>query len=418
MAKLKFSRFQIWKTSPWALCGFQTILALPFILAACGQFCSAQTFTVLYSFTGGVDGGNPYEGLVRDDHGNLFGTTYYGGRGSCTQYGSSGCGTVFKVTADGKETVLLSFEAGSDGAYPWGGLTLDATGNLYGTTTSGGLGYGVDFKLDTTGTETILHRLAGSRDGATPYAGLTFDRAGDLWGASTAGGDLACGIRSAGCGTIFKLHGRKQTILHRFAGAPSDGSYAAYGSLLVGNDGGLYGVTMQGGTSNNGTVYRLHRNGTLTVLYSFTGGTDGCAPSGTLANDDEGSLYGTTSACGPSGYGTVYQLNKAGVLKVLYGFGSGSNDGRSPFGGVIRDRAGNLYGTTLFGGTGCSGGTQCGTVFKLSATGKNTILHMFDSSTNGAAPWGNVIRDPMGNLYGTTSVGGLGGAGTVWKIAP
>jgi uncharacterized repeat protein (TIGR03803 family) len=418
MTKLDQNRFQIWRTSLRARCGLQTTVALLFILAACGQFCSAQTFTVLYSFTGGVDGGNPSEGLARDVGGNLFGTTYNGGSGSCTLNGSNGCGTVFKVTADGAETVLLSFGGGSDGAYPWAGLTLDTKGNLYGTTTSSGLGYGVAFKLETTGTETILHRLAGSRDGATPYAGLAIDRAGDLWGTSTAGGDLACGVRSTGCGTLFKLRGHKQTILHRFAGAPVDGSYPGYGDLLVGNGGSLYGVTMGGGPSDRGTVYRLDQNGRWTLLYSFTGGPDGCVPSGTLATDDEGSLYGTTAACGLQGYGTVYKLNKAGVLQVLYSFGVGSNDGRSPYGGVIRDRVGNLYGTTLFGGMGCSSSSQCGTVFKLSQTGKITILHMFDSLTDGAAPWGNVIRDAKGNLYGTTNVGGPGGFGTVWKVAP
>ena len=379
----------------------------------------AQTFTVLYSFTGGADGSNPSEGVVRDSGGNLYGTTQYGGSGNCSQYGVNGCGTVFKVTNQGTETVLYSFKGGSDGEYPWGGLALNKKGDLFGTTPNGGLGFGVLFSLDQD-TETILHRFKGGTDGGNPYGGLTLDRR-HLYGTTTSGGDLSCGTGGAGCGTLFKFESRRQAIIHRFAGAPSDGNYPGYGAPLIDRTGNLYGTTGSGGTANFGTVYKVGRNGKYTVLYSFTGGSDGCEPLGTLAADENGNLYGTASACGDSNQGTIFKLSSSGSLTVLYSFGAdGSAGGNTPMGGVVRDRNGNLYGTTLFGG-GC-GLIQpgCGTVFKLGPNGMLTYLHSFDGTSDGASPWGNVILDAAGNLYGTTTTGGLNGfgAGTVWKIAP
>lgn len=378
----------------------------------------AQTFTVLYSFTGGADGGNPSEGLVFDPAGNLYGTTQYGGTGNCTQYGLHGCGTMFKVTNQQTETVLYSFKGGSDGEYPWGGLALDDKGSLFGTTVSGGLGFGVVFSLDKNGTENILHRLTGGTDGAYPYASLTLDHAGHLYGTGTSGGDLSCGIRSTGCGTLFTLYGSRGAVLHRFAGNSADGNYPGYGAVLVDNTGNLYGATAEGGAANYGTVYKIDRNGNYTVLYSFSGESDGCEPSGSLATDEDGNLYGTASACGDFNKGTIFKVNSAGSFTLLHTFSGAAGDGNAPFGGVTRDRDGNLYGTTLFGGD-CGlelGG--CGTVFKLSPNGSMTVLHTFSGTSDGASPWCNVILDAAGNLYGTTTIGGQGGAGTVWKIAP
>jgi uncharacterized repeat protein (TIGR03803 family) len=398
-----------------------TVTALIFLwscTAATPMF--AQSFSLLYSFTGGADGGNPSEGLVLDSAGNLYGTTQSGGTGNCTQNGLSGCGTVFKVTNQGIETVLYSFQGGSDGEYPWGGLALDNKGHLFGTTTNGGLGFGVLFSLDKNGTESIVHRFTGGTDGGSPYAGLTLDSTGHLYGTSTSGGNLHCGDLSKGCGTLFKLDRNKKAVIHRFAGTPSDGNFPGYGAVLIDSSGNLYGATAEGGPANYGTVYKVDPSGKYSVLYSFSGGSDGCEPSGSLAIDGNGNLYGATSACGDFGKGTIFRVSSTGSLFVLYTFGvDGAAGGNSPFGGVTRDSSGNLYGTTLFGGN-CSlveGG--CGTVFKLGQDGTITILHAFDGYTDGSAPWGNVIQDVAGNLYGTTSSGpGGNGAGTVWKLAP
>jgi uncharacterized repeat protein (TIGR03803 family) len=399
---------------------FWKVIPLIFLLSSTVATVSfAQSFTVLYSFTGGADGGNPSEGLVFDSAGNLYGTTQYGGTGNCIQYGLHGCGTVFKMTNQQTETVLYSFQGGSDGEYPWGGLALDGKGHLFGTTVSGGLGFGVVFSLDKNGTENILHRLRGGRNGAYPYASLTLDHVGHLYGTTTSGGDLDCGTRGAGCGTLFTLYGRKGAALHRFAGSPSDGNYPGYGAVLVDRTDNLYGATGEGGAANYGTVYKVDRNGKYTVLYSFSGKSDGCEPLGMFAADEKGNLYGAASACGDFSQGTIFKISSTGSFTLLYTFGAdGSQSGNAPFGGVIRDRKGNLCGTTLFGGQCSTSQSGCGTVFKLSPNGSMSVLHSFNGTSDGASPWSNVIPDTAGNLYGTTPIGGQGGAGTVWKISP
>jgi uncharacterized repeat protein (TIGR03803 family) len=386
---------------------------------------SAQTFTVLYSFTGGPDGGDPFAGLVLDSADNLYGITTNGGTGTCVQDFLSGCGTVFRVTKQGAETVLHSFQGGSDGEFPNGGLALDDRGYLFGTTVNGGatanggLGFGILFSLDKSGTEHILHRFTGGTDGAYPSATLTLDQ-GHLYGTSDSGGDLSCGFQDKGCGTLFGLDASRGSVVHRFAGAPSDGRSPGYGALLIDSAGNFYGTTGEGGSADAGTVYKVDRNGQSTVLYSFSGKSDGCEPLGSLAADEHGTLYGAASECGDFNKGTLFKIDSTGSFTVLYAFSGGADDGNAPFGGVTLDRSGNLYGTTLFGGN-CGlelGG--CGTVFKLNPNGHMTILHTFEGETDGSSPWCNVILDAAGNLYGTTSMGGLGGngAGTVWKLAP
>jgi uncharacterized repeat protein (TIGR03803 family) len=399
---------------------FWKIIPLMFLLYCVVATASfAQTFTTLYSFSGGADGGNPSEGLAVDSVGNLYGTTQDGGTGSCIQDGVHGCGTVFKVTSQQTETVLYSFQGGSDGEYPWGALALDDKGSLYGTTTGGGLGFGVVFSLDKNGTEKILRRLAGGVRGAYPYASLTLDSAGHLYGTSTSGGDSDCGLQGAGCGTLFRLSANGGEVLHRFAGSPSDGNYPGYGAVLVDRAGNLYGTTGEGGTANYGTVYKIDQNGKYTVLYSFSGKSDGCEPLGRLATDENGNLYGNASACGEFNQGTIFKVSATGSFTVLHTFGaSGSQGSNAPFGGVLRARNGDLYGTTMFGGDCSTSPAGCGTVFKLSPNGSMTVLHSFNGTSDGEYPWCNVILDAAGNLYGTTTIGGPGGAGTVWKITP
>src|SRR6202041_2058467 len=319
--------------------------------------------TVLYSFTG-ADGASPQAALIRDGEGNLYGTTAFGGLDSsyCQFY----CGVVFKLDKAGNETVLYSFTGGADGLSPFGGLVRDDEGNLFGTTTGGGsasLPAGTVFKLEPpaqpggTWTETVLHSFcsaANCTDGNTPYVGVIRDDKGNLYGTTVdGGGDLAsCG---GGCGVVFKL-------------APPAQAGGAW---------------------------------TETVLYSFTGGTDGGEPFASVIQDAAGNLYGTTSGGGDPacslnyfpGCGVVFKLappaqaGGAWTETGLYSF-TGGTDGGYPVGGVIQDAADNLYGTTLFGGLDSSYCSfDCGVVFKLDTAGNETALYSFTGLADGNNPY-------------------------------
>jgi uncharacterized repeat protein (TIGR03803 family) len=260
--------------------------------------------TVLYSFAGGADGANPVAGLARNKSGNLYGTTTAGG--------TSGEGTVFEVTTSGKHNVLYSFGGGTDGTVPVAGVTLDATGNLYGATSTGGsYGYGTIFKLTSSQsgwTESVLYEFQMQNDGGTPYAGLTFDQSGNLYGAATEGG-----AGSGGGGTIFELSqsGGKWnfTVLYGLAGWGISG---AFRNLLFDSTSGIiYGTTHCDGASSAGTVYMLTPSGgtwNYTELYTFTGGTDGLYSFSNLVIDSKGNLYGTTNEGGANGLGVIFQV--------------------------------------------------------------------------------------------------------------
>jgi uncharacterized repeat protein (TIGR03803 family) len=360
----------------------------------------AQTFTDLYNFTIGHDGGNPYAGLIRDSKGNLYGTTYWGG--------SSGWGTVFKVDKTGKETVLYNFTGRADGANPAAGVIRDSKGNLYGTTYDGGaFNWGVVFKVDTAGTQSVLYSFTGGvGDGCTPDQGLVQDKAGNFYGTTQQ-----CG--ATGHGVVFQVTpAGTETVLHHFAGGSSDGAYPVGGSLLIDSKINLYGIAEEGGASGEGVVYKLSKSGTLTVLYNFAGGTtDGCFPFGSLAKDKSGNFYGTTQQCGSSGNGVVWKLSK-GTETLLHSFAGGTTDGITPYAGVVLDATGNLYGDTSGGGV-----SGAGTVYKLSSTGTLTLLHSF-AGADGQSPYGGVILDTKGKVYGTSEAGGTGGGGTVWSLTP
>jgi uncharacterized repeat protein (TIGR03803 family) len=353
---------------------------------------------VLYTFGSGTDGSTPYASLVRDSAGNLYGTTFSGGTGSA--------GTVFAVDPKGKETVLHNFQAGADGAFPVSGLMRGPDGDLFGTTVEGGAsGHGTIFKLDTLGQESILHTFK-IQDGSYPDAGLLRDAAGNLYGATIEGG-------ASNVGTVFMLSKtRDETVLHSFTGG-TDGRFPySYGSLLRDHAGNFYGATLAGGASDHGIVFRLDPAGKERILYNFTGGTDGGYPYGGVVMDEKGNLYGTTYMGGAFGQGTVFKLTLAGKETVLYSF-TGGTDGGNPTTRLLRDKKGNLYGTTYYGGTANSG-----VVFKLDATHKQSVLHSFNYSTDGGYPIARLIKDGAGNLYGTASAGGASDHGTVFKITP
>ena len=302
--------------------------------------------TVLYNFKGyhgGGDGAHPNAGLIADGAGNFYGTT--------TQGGNADWGTVFKLAPDGTETVLYSFEAGSDGAEPIGGTLLgDGAGNLYGTAwTAGKNNNGTVFKLALNGTFTVLYRFKGG-DGAYPMGGLIADSAGNLYGTTQQGG-------ASGHGTVFKLApDGTETVLRSFNVA--NGEYPEAG-LIADGVGNLYGTTHQGGKSRHGIVFKLAPNGAFKVLHTFKGDADGKLPAAGLMVDGAGNLYGTTTQGGKWGNGTTFKLTPDGT-EIVVSFRV--RHGVYLSAGLIADGAGNLYGTALDGGK-----TNNGTVFEIPA---------------------------------------------------
>ncbi|MGH6889650.1 MAG: choice-of-anchor tandem repeat GloVer-containing protein [Rhizomicrobium sp.] len=375
-----------------------TLVFVPALGLGVAQSAQPRGVTVLYNFAGSSDGGDPDAGLIRDSAGNLYGTGDYGG--------AAFAGVVFKVARNGTETVLYSFSGGADGAQPFATLVRDKAGNLYGTTTMGGsANAGVVFQIDAGGTETILHNFIGGTDGTDPTGGLLEDRAGNFYGTTSQGGTSDAGV-------LFKISAKgKYSILHTFTGAADDGKYPTYTSLLMDSTGTLYGVTEEGGTTDNGILYKFSKTGTLTILHSFTGGTtDGCNVLGTPFIDKSGDFYGTTSSCGTSSLGTVWKVSANGNESVLHSFAGGAADGEYPLAGVIVDARGNVYGNTETGGA-----SNVGTVYKISPTGKFTLLHSF-TGADGKYPYGGLVQNRKGSLFGTALNGGAIGYGTVWKM--
>jgi uncharacterized repeat protein (TIGR03803 family) len=338
---------------------------------------------VMYGFPASTDGSELYGGVIRDTAGNLYGTTDAGG--------SNGAGTVFKLDRSGNETILYTFTGGEDGSSPGNGVVRDTAGNLYGTTLDGGSGWGVVFKVDTSGHETVLYTFTGGADGGVPWAGVILDLAGNLYGTTYLGG-------SANKGVVYMLDtSHRETVLHNFTGP--DGAYP-YATLIFDANGNLYGTAFLGGAYGNGDVFKLDSSGgNFSVLYSFTGGNDGSGPYAGVTRDSAGNLYGTTTGCPGACYGAVYKLDTVSNLTVLWDF-TGGSDGGFPYGGVIMDPAGNLYGTTSFG-----------TVYTVDMAANLTVL-----ASGLGGPNAGVIRDPTGNLFGTSLAGGRFGNGSVFTL--
>ena len=321
--------------------------------------------------------------------------------------GTNGVGTVFKITPTGTESVLYSFGTGLDGQAPYAGLIMDVSGNLYGTTPSGGTnGVGTVFKINPAGTESVLYSFGTGSDGQNPNAGLIMDLSGNLYGTTYNGGTNG----TTSYGTVFKITAAgAESVLHSF-GTGSDGMAPAAGLFMDGS-GNLYGTTVNGGTHGYGTVFTITAAGSESVLYSFgTASGDGQYPHAGLIMDGSGNLYGTTPSGGTIGVGTVFKITPTGTESLLHSFGTGS-DGQAPSAGLIMDLSGNLYGTTSVGGT-----NGFGTVFKISAAGTESVLYSFATGLDGRNPVAGLIMDVSGNLYGTTELGGTNGVGTVFKI--
>lgn len=356
----------------------------------------AATLTTLVNFNF-ANGGRPGGGLIRDESGTFYGITGSGG--------PSGFGTVFSLSNSGTLTTLVAFNETTNGAHPAGSLIRDASGTLYGTTFMGGtFGRGTVFSLSSSGTFTTLLNFNGA-NGAHPTTSLLRDVSGTLYGVTPGGGAF-------GRGTVFSLtNSGSLTTLVNF-----DGTNGAepHGNLISDGAGTFYGTTVLGGIGR-GTVFSLTGDGTLTTLTDFSqpNGPDGKAPVGGLFRDSAGTLFGTTAQGGPFGEGTAFRINKDGTgTTLVYFYGGGG--GGYPLGPLISDPSGMLYGTTAYGGDLGS----IGTVFSLSTGGELTTLFRFKSGliNEGFLPSGSLFRDRAGVLYGTTSAGGTGDYGTVFKL--
>lgn len=318
-----------------------------------------RTETVLYNFgvtTG--DGWQPSLGVTMDKQGNFYGVTGAGG--------AYGQGTVFKISPDGTETILHSFGATRhDGTYPYGPVVLDKKGNVYGSTNLGGeygdaCGFGAEgcgtvFRIDIDGKESILHSFNANTEGYFPY-GIAIDKQGNLYGTTSEGGSASQGI-------VYELTNKGvYSILCNFGAGASDGIHPD-STLTVDAKGNVYGVTLFGGEFYDGVVFKLTPGSswTETTLYSFgTNKNDGSEPWGGLMLDGQGNLYGATNEGGLYGAGTVFEISPSGTETILYSF-SGNSDGGSPSGGLIRDSRGNLYGPAYSGGS-----NDEGVIYKIS----------------------------------------------------
>ncbi len=412
-----------------------TCIGVTLMLMAMRQPAQAQTYTVLHDFSG-VEGAKPYAGLVMDRAGNLYGTASAGGKhdGPCQVFG--GCGTVFKLSHIGSSWILNplhTFTGDSDGSSPTGRVTFGPDGALYGTTSQGGgafncsYGCGTVFRMTPQPTicktsscpwiENVVYAFqGGGLDGAGPgYGDVMFDPVGDLYGTTVNGGGGLC--NDSTCGTVYKLaHSGgawTEAVLYHFYNGPG---YWPYPGVIRDGEGNLYGAT----TWNFSSVFELTQSGggwAANPLYVFSNyQRDGSAVAGGLIFDQAGNLFGSTSFFGPEGGGTVFELSPsagAWTLTTLYAF-TGAAPG--PTATLTMDPSGNLYGITNGGGQ-----HGAGSVFKLSHSGGPwvyTSLHDFTGGTDGSQPYGQVVLDNSGNIYGTTTHGGTTGSGVVYEITP
>jgi uncharacterized repeat protein (TIGR03803 family) len=315
---------------------------IPFALVAVGPV-HGQTYTLLHNFAGGAhDAANPQGPLIENSEHQFYGASVLGGR--------EDYGTLFKMSKTGKTSVLHDF-LGYDGYDPTSGVIQGSDGNLYGTTLEGGYGFGSD---------------------------------------------------SGDSGVVFELNSatKKAKLLYQF---PYIGGRNDPNGVIADAQGNLYGVAEGGGTYYDGYIYKLDTTGNLSVLYNFTGGNDGAVPQGPLAWGPDGDLYGVTKEEGANTGGTVFKTDTSGNLTTLYSFTYGGTDGYFPNPGTLAfDAAGNIYGTTQYGGTGTVCSRNCGTVFEVTPTGSESILYNFQGGTDGGHPTTGVVLDSAGNSYGTT----------------
>jgi uncharacterized repeat protein (TIGR03803 family) len=388
-----------------------------------GSQSTASGYASIYSFGErgkADDGANPFASLV-SFRGAFYGTTEYGG--TTNSQCSLGCGTVYRVTADGAESVVYKFKGGADGANPAAGL-IAFKGSFFGTTSAGGAasgcggGCGTVFKLSPDGkSESILHAFTGAADGAAPVAGVV--RMGSAFYGTTQLGGTVTQLCTSGCGTVYKIgESGNESIVYRFKGR-ADGAYPTGGLLALEDD--LYGTTQYGGAATRfcangcGTLFKVTGAGAKTALHAFKYGriADGAYPAASLVAIG-GELYGTTAGGGKYGDGAVFRASAStGAEKLMHSFRccDVAKDGAYPVAPLVVVNR-ELYGTTRDGGNG-----NAGTVFVVTASGVESLLYEFTSKPDGLAPQAELILSG-GRLYGTTAYGGSASLGTVFKLPP
>jgi uncharacterized repeat protein (TIGR03803 family) len=382
---------------------------------------AANTTKLVYSFGGASDGEYTDTELVIDSAGNLYGTSVQGG--------TFGGGTVFQITPAGVHTVLYNFTGGADGGEPYKGVTLDLQGNLYGTAVTGGGGSceggcGVVFKLAKTGsswTQSVIHTFTGGTDGSGPGAPVAFDKQGNIYGTTPTGG-------ANGLGVVYQLKpngtgGWALKVIHAFTGG-TDGSGGSASRFLIDSAGNLFNVCTTGGANGFGVVYEIspaQGKWKFTTLYAFKDQPDGASPHGGVVSDSAGNLYGTTYYAGAHDLGTVYKLTRAGATwteSVLYSF-KGGQDGASPISSLVADSAGNFYGTTSEAGATTCG---CGVIFKMTNGAANkwteSVVYRFPGTPNPGFAYNGMVNGLSGNFYGATVHGGNGNDGAVYQFTP
>ncbi len=412
------------------------VSALALVLLLTLGVAQAQTFKVIHDFSGGADGANPYTGLTPYAPGSFYGTAYFGG--------TANQGVVFSLNRVGSNwslTPLYSFQGGSDGAQPFAAITIGPDGALYGTTENGGnfgcngYGCGTLYSLHPSPTicktancpwkETQLVQFQGGVDGADPFGALIFDQAGNIYGTTQVGGtSQECLPVGVGCGTVYMLtrNGNSwiKTRLWSFGQAVQ--GKEPFNGLVMDKSGNLYGTTFIGGQPEEGTVFQLTQGqfGWMeNDIYVFQGGNDGGLPYVGLIFDQAGNLYGAASDAGSGAGGTVFELTPSGSnwnYSVLYGLTNPGGVECGPFGTLVMDAAGNLYGTTR-----CDGAYHGGSVFKLTRSGNTwtySSLHDFTGLADGGNPYSSLVFDANGNIYGTASRGGAYSRGVIFEITP
>ena len=411
---------QLRSTTPGLTVGATTAVLAVVLALTIGSTgtAHAQTYRLLYNFTGGLDGGQPYSGVTLNSAGDLYGTTHTGNQGI-------NWGQVYRLQRRGSNygfTDLALFDGTLEAP-----VTFGPNGTVYSTSPNNLTIYQHGYVLNVSpppnivcGTvfclwsATVIYGFSGGADGDMPnYGALIFDQAGNIYGTTSGGG--------SGNGVVYEMMGSGVTwterAIYAFSGTP-DGA-TPLGGVVLDTAGNLYGTTTAGGASGNGAVYELSPSGsgwTERVLYSFTGGNDGSYPTAGLVVDASGNLYGSTNAGGTGGGGTVFELSPSGggwTYSLLHSFTGGANCGPwSP----LAMSGGNLYGDTV-----CDGANSAGSVFELSPSGNGwtySSLYDFTGGDDGKFAYGGVTVDASGNLYGTTLRGGLTLQGVVWTITP
>ena len=392
---------------------FRVAPLLMMVVAMCLSASFVQggvMFTTLVSFTGtngAYPGASPYCGLTLGADGNFHGTTYQGG--------SNNLGTMFSVTPGGAFTSVVSFN-GTNGANPYAALLKGADDKLYGTTFAGGTSnWGTIFSIATNGALTNLFSFTGTNypyQGANPGAALVQASDGSFYGTADYGGLTNASYNGRGYGTVFQLTANGTVTVPALFGN-TNGAHPS-GGLILGKDGNFYGTTTWGGQGISGsfpgygTVFKMTPGGTLTNIYSFTGSGDGGFIYAGLVQGNDGYLYGVAFNGGSSGYGTLFKISTNGSYVPLHTFNY--VDSGSPYGGLTEGNDGNIYGTTY----GYYAGY--GSIFSVTPGGAFTNLFFFNNA-NGSHPDGVLLQGPDGNFYGTTSQGGANGLGTIFQLS-